>query len=120
MRRYKRFAAPILLLMGSSAVLKAQIATRVDLAASFLAERSIQANTSENFWAEGGSLELGADAFSGFGVAANVSGVHTASVGSGQSAAFPDHCNVWSPIPLAWRAPNLTLWRSLAWRGKWF
>ena len=46
-------------------------------------ERSIQANTALGFWAEGGSLELGADVFHGLGAAANVSGVHTASVGSG-------------------------------------
>lgn len=76
-----RLAAALLLLAGSAS-LRAQTAPRMDLAVSFLADRSLQANTGANFWAEGGSVELGADAFHGFGVAANVSGVHTASVGS--------------------------------------
>lgn len=77
-----RLTAGLLLLLGSVA-LRAQTAPRVDLAVSFLAERSIQANTALGFWAQGGSLELGADLFHGFGAAANVSGVHTASIGAG-------------------------------------
>ena len=72
-----------LLLLAGSATSRAQTESRVDLGATFLAQRSLQANTAHNFWAEGGSLELGADAFHGFGVAARLSGVHTAAVGSG-------------------------------------
>lgn len=82
MQSHTRLAAALLLLAGS-VPLRAQTAPRVDLAVSFLADRSLQANTGANFWAEGGSVELGADAFHGFGVAANVAGVHTGSVGSG-------------------------------------
>lgn len=82
MPSHTRLAAALLLLAGSAS-LRAQTAPRVDLAVSFLADRSLQASTGANFWAEGGSVELGADAFHGFGVAANVSGVHAASVGSG-------------------------------------
>ncbi len=83
MPSHTRLAAALLLLAGSMS-LRAQTAPpRVDLAVSFLADRSLQANTGANFWAEGGSVELGADAFHGLGVAANVSGVHTGSVGSG-------------------------------------
>lgn len=81
MLSHRRLAAVILLLLGDSAAMTAQTEARVDLATSFLAARSIQANTADGFWAEGGSVELGADAFHGFGVAANISGVHTASVG---------------------------------------
>ena len=82
MPSHTRFAAALMLLAGSAS-LRAQTAPRVDLAVSFLADRSLQASTEANFWAQGGSVELGADAFHGFGAAANVSGVHTASVGTG-------------------------------------
>lgn len=82
MLRKPQLTAALLFLSGSVA-LNAQIESRVDVAASFLAQRSVQANTADNFWAEGGSLELGADALNGFGVAANISGVHTSAVGFG-------------------------------------
>lgn len=81
MLRHTQITTALLLIAGATA-LKAQSRLRVDVAASFLAERSVQANTAANFWAEGGSLELGADAFHGLGVAANISGVHTRAVGS--------------------------------------
>lgn len=82
MLSHTRFTVAVLLLAGC-ATLRAQTAPRVDLAASFVAERSIQANTAASFWAEGGSLELGANAFRGLDLAASVTGVHTGSVGAG-------------------------------------
>ena len=82
MLSHTRLAAALLLLAGAAA-LRAQTEPRVDFAASFLVGRSIQVNTADNFWTEGGSLELGADLFHGFGVAANISGVHAGSVGLG-------------------------------------
>lgn len=56
--------------------------TSVELATTFSIQRSLEVNTAQNFWAEGGSIELGADAFHGFGLAANITGVHTSSVGN--------------------------------------
>ena len=72
------------LLGAASSPLSAQQTARtsVDLAVTFTAQRSLQVNTTQNFWAGGGSLELGANAFHGFGLAANITGVHTATVGS--------------------------------------
>ncbi|HLI76228.1 MAG TPA: hypothetical protein VKV02_04720 [Acidobacteriaceae bacterium] len=54
----------------------------VEVAVTFNAQRSLELNSNQNFWADGGSIELGADAFRGFGIAANVSGVHSGSIGS--------------------------------------
>ena len=54
----------------------------VELAATFSTQRSLELNTTQNFWAQGGSLELGANAFHGLGLAANITGAHTSSIGS--------------------------------------
>ena len=51
-------------------------------AATFSTQRSLEVNTAQNFWAEGGAIEIGANAFHGFGLAANITGVHTSSIGS--------------------------------------
>jgi hypothetical protein len=52
----------ILLLTGSG-FLRAEEPklTRLDLAVTYIGERSVKANTSENFWMQGGSIELGAN-----------------------------------------------------------
>ncbi len=60
----------------------AQQKTSVELAATFSTQHSLEANTAQRFWAEGGSVELGADAFRGLGLAAKITGVHTATIGS--------------------------------------
>jgi hypothetical protein len=36
----------------------------------------------ENFWMQGGSIELGANVWRGWGIAADLTGVHTGSIGS--------------------------------------
>ncbi len=55
----------------------------LDLGVSFVAMRSLEAGTGQNFWSSGGSVEIGADAFHGFGLAANVGGISSGSIGSG-------------------------------------
>jgi len=53
---------------------------RVDVAVTYIAQRSLQVNTNQNFWLQGGSIELGADAWKGLGIAANVTGTQTGSI----------------------------------------
>jgi outer membrane immunogenic protein len=55
---------------------------KLDLAVSFTAERSIKANTTQDFWLEGGSIELGANVWHGVGIAASIRGTHSGSIGS--------------------------------------
>ena len=55
---------------------------RLDLAATYTAERSLKANTSQNFWLQGGSIQLGADVYRGWGIAADVTGTHAGSIGA--------------------------------------
>lgn len=54
----------------------------LDLSVTYIGERSLKANSSENFWMQGGSIELGADAWRGWGIALNVTGAHGGSIGS--------------------------------------
>jgi hypothetical protein len=54
----------------------------VEVAFTFGAQRSLQVNTTQNFWAEGGAAELGVNAFHGFGIAANLAAVHTSDIGT--------------------------------------
>jgi len=52
-----------------------------DLAVTFIAERSLKANTTENFWMQGGSAEAGFHLMHGVGIAANYTGTHGSSIG---------------------------------------
>ena len=72
-----RIALCILLLTGSG-LLQAQEPqlTRLDLSVTYIGERSLKANTSQNFWMQGGTVELGARAYHGLGIAARVEGLH--------------------------------------------
>jgi hypothetical protein len=54
-----------------------------DLAVTFIGQRSLKADTGQNFWMEGGSVETGFDIRHGWGVAVDYTGTHTSSVGSG-------------------------------------
>jgi hypothetical protein len=54
----------------------------VELALTFSAQRSLQVNTTQNFWAEGAAAEIGVDAFRGFGIAANFTGARTSNIGT--------------------------------------
>ena len=72
------------LLLAAVASLQAQTPQppRLDLSATYIAERSLKANTSQNFWLQGGSIELGADVYRGWGIAANITGTHAGSIGA--------------------------------------
>jgi hypothetical protein len=54
----------------------------IDLAFTFMSERSLRANTGQDFWMEGGSAELGVAISHGVGVALDFTGTHTSSIGS--------------------------------------
>ena len=54
----------------------------VDVGVSYVAMRSLKAASSQNFWMEGGSLELGVPVWRNVSVAANLTGAHAASIGS--------------------------------------
>lgn len=69
-------------LLGGTAASVAQQEPKLDAGVTFIAERSLKANTSQNFWMEGGSIELGANVWKGWGIAADVTGTHTNSVGN--------------------------------------
>jgi hypothetical protein len=73
-----------LLLLGAAITAKAQTNSNhqeVDLAVTYSAEHSNLTN-GENFWRQGGSIELSAEAFHGLGVAANVTGTHVDTAGN--------------------------------------
>lgn len=77
-------ALSTVVLLGAGA-LEAQSAPqpgRLDLALSYNAERTLKANTTQNFWMQGGSIELGAEIWHGWGIAADIAGEHAASIGS--------------------------------------
>jgi len=71
------------LLLPAASVLRAEKASalNIDAGVTLIAERSLRSATPDNFWMEGGSIELGATVWRGLGIAANVSGVHTSAVG---------------------------------------
>jgi hypothetical protein len=56
--------------------------TRLDLSVTYAGEHSLKANTSQNFWLQGGSIELGANVWRGWGIAADVTGTHAGSIGT--------------------------------------
>jgi hypothetical protein len=53
-----------------------------DLAVSYIEQRSLKAGTTQDFWLQGGSMELGLNVWRSLGIAANVTGSHAASIGS--------------------------------------
>jgi len=73
-----------ILLVAATGLLRAQTPQprRVDLSVTYAGERSLRSNTSENFWMQGGSIELGVDAWRGWGIALDATGVHTGSSGA--------------------------------------
>jgi opacity protein-like surface antigen len=75
----------ILLLVGTSSLRGQSPQNRLDLAATYSAERSLNSNTSQNFWIQGGSVELGANVWRGLGIAADVTGTHSSSIGNNGS-----------------------------------
>jgi hypothetical protein len=72
-----------ILLLGSAEPMLAQrTEPRLDLAVTYTAGRSLHANTTQEFWMNGGSVELGGNVWKGWGIAADVTGMHTASIGT--------------------------------------
>lgn len=56
--------------------------SQIDVGITYIAERSLWVNTEQNFWMQGGSIELGVNAWKGLGIAADVTGGQTSSVGN--------------------------------------
>jgi hypothetical protein len=78
-----RIALCMLLLSGTG-LLRAQGSqpNRLDLSIAYIGERSLKENTSQNFWMQGGSIELGANIWRGLGTAADITGAHAGSIGT--------------------------------------
>jgi hypothetical protein len=74
--------AACLLALGVATLSRAQAAYKLDLSASYLGEYSLSANTSQSFWMQGGSIELGTNTFHGLGMVAIVSGTYASSIGN--------------------------------------
>jgi hypothetical protein len=72
----------ILLLAGPGFLGAQEPRNRLDLSVTYIAERSLSANTSQNFWLQGGSIELGANVWKGWGIAADITGSHAGSIGA--------------------------------------
>jgi hypothetical protein len=78
-----RIALCLVLLAGTGAVCAQGLQTnKLDLSITYIAERSLKANASQNFWMHGGSVELGTNLWRGWGPVADVTGVHTGSIGA--------------------------------------
>jgi len=79
--RIVRIAACLIALLSAS-LLRAQAPYKIDLSVSYLSEYSLAAETSQSFWQQGGSIELGTNTWRGLGIVASVSGTHAPSIGS--------------------------------------
>ena len=77
-----RIALYMFLLSGTGLLLAQQQPARLDLSVTYIGERSLKASTSQNFWMQGGSIELGANLYRGWGIAADVTGTHTGFIGT--------------------------------------
>jgi hypothetical protein len=77
-----RIALYMFLLSGTGHLLAQRQSAKLDLSVTYIGERSLKASTSQNFWMQGGSIELGANVWRGWGIAANVTGTHTGSIGT--------------------------------------
>jgi hypothetical protein len=84
--RISRITLCLLLLPPAFVVRAQQLHTApspgIDLAVTFDAQRSLRSAIPENFWMQGGSIELGTNTWRGLGVAANVTGAHTSAIGA--------------------------------------
>jgi hypothetical protein len=74
--------ALVTVLLGVTMTLHAQQEPQLDLAVTYIADHSLKAATDQHFWMEGGSIQLGANAFRGWGIAADVTGTHSSSIGN--------------------------------------
>jgi hypothetical protein len=55
---------------------------RIEVAVTLATQRSLSASTGQNFWMEGGAAEMGFTLGRGVGLVADLSGLHTGSIGS--------------------------------------
>jgi hypothetical protein len=79
--RIARIVLGILVLSGASFLRAQEVqAPKIDVAITFMAKDSLRSATPDNFWMQGGSIELGTNTWRGLGIAANVSGMHTGSI----------------------------------------
>lgn len=76
----KSIAIASTLLLSSAGSIAAQQVHRVDVAITYIADRSLKAGTDRDFWMQGGSLELGVNAWKGLGFAADITGMHAGSI----------------------------------------
>jgi len=53
---------------------------KIDVAVTFVGERSLRSSTPDSFWMQGGSIELGTNTWRGLGIAANVTGTHASAI----------------------------------------
>jgi hypothetical protein len=82
--RIARITLCVLLLRAAAAV-RAQEAhaaqsPKIDIAVTFIGERSLASATAGSFWMQGGSIELGTNTWRGLGIAANVTGTHARAI----------------------------------------
>jgi hypothetical protein len=77
-----RITLCILLLAGTSSLQAQSSQNKLDFAATYAAERSLKSNTSQSFWMQGGSVELGANIWHGLGIAAGATGANSSSIGT--------------------------------------
>lgn len=83
MLRIARIVLCILVLPGASFLHAQEVQSpKIDVAVTFIAEDSLRSATPDNFWMQGGSIELGTNTWRGLGIAANVSGTHTGAIGA--------------------------------------
>lgn len=61
---------------------------KIDAAITFIAEDSARSGTPENFWMQGGSIELGTNTWHGLGIAVNVSSTHAGAI-AGNTVPLP-------------------------------
>lgn len=60
--------------------LQAAQSPKIDVAVTFVGERSLRSATPDSFWMQGGSIELGTNTWRGLGIAANVTGTHASAI----------------------------------------
>jgi opacity protein-like surface antigen len=78
-----RIALCILVLPGATLLHAQEVKSpKIDVAITFIAEDSARSATPDNFWMQGGSIELGTSTWRGLGIALNVSGTHTGAIGA--------------------------------------
>jgi hypothetical protein len=78
-----RIALCMLLLTGTGVVWAQTPGPQpIDLGVTYIAQGLLRASTTQNFWLEGGSAELGLNLWYGVGPVSNFTGGHTGSIGS--------------------------------------